>query len=311
MWFIHLHWHSQYSLLEAIGSTKAILEKLKEIWCSHAPIMDYNGMYNVIAHYEVCKKEWMSPIIWVDLAVQVLMQWKSYTKSRFITLIAKNYDGYMSLLDIVSRAQTSQKDGLPHLPISHFPATGGNVIVLVNGYESPLADLVQAWRTKEDIMSYINSLEEVFGKENVVLEVIPQSMKDNAILYNTNKKLREIHKQTWLPIICTNNFHYPTQEDKEAYEIALCIKDGKRIYEEDRRKTPWSFHIMSEDEMREQCRKNDFSDEQIEIMINTTRSIAQMISLEIPLGKILFPVYESPSDIIELYEEFIKDKQEE
>ena len=65
-------------------------------------------MYNVIAHYEICKKEQMQPILGVELAIQLQMQGKSVAQSRYITLIAKNYDGYLTLLNIISHAHTDQ-----------------------------------------------------------------------------------------------------------------------------------------------------------------------------------------------------------
>lgn len=302
--FTHLHWHSQYSLLEAIGSTKGILARLKDIGSTTAPLMDYNGMYNAINHFQVCKKEWLKPIIWVELAVQVSMQWKSMSRSRFVTFVAKNYDWYLSLLDIVSRAHTSNKNGEPHLQLSYFPETKWNLLAYVHWYESPFGDMIQAGRTIDDIIHTIRSYEEILGKGNVILEVIPQDPRENPQLAQANTILREIHEKTWLEIICGSDFHYILKEDQEAYDIARCIKDGKRVYDDDRRKTQWEFYIMSEDDIRLQCEKNGFTEAQTQYMIDTTEKIWDMINLEIPLGKILFPEYESPEEIKELYKKF-------
>ncbi len=302
--FTHIHWHSQYSLLEAIWSTKGILSKLKEVWSTHAPIMDYNGMYNAITHYELCKKEWLTPIIWVDLATQITMQWKSYSKSRFSTLIAKNHEGYLWLLENVSRAHTSNKNWIPHQTLSQLSETKGNIISLVNGYESPVWDMIQAGRTKEDIIQTINTYEEIFGKENVFLEIIPQSFADNALLAQANVMLRELHETMNLPVLCSSNFHYINQDDKEAYDIARCIKDGKRVYDDDRRKTAWDFYIMSEEEIKEKCIQNGFNESQFFTMCAGISTLLNLIDLQIPLWKILFPEYDSPEDIKELYGKF-------
>lgn len=300
----HLHWHSQYSLLEAIGSTKGILAKLKEIWSTTAPLMDYNGMYNAINHFQLCKKEGLKPIIWVELWVQVAMQWKSISKIRFVTFVAKNYEWYLTLLDIVSRAHTSNKNWEPHLQLSYFPETHNNIIAYIHGYESPFWDMIQAWRTLEDITHIIMSYEEILWKWNVILEVIPQDPKANALLAQANRVLRQIHENTGLPIICASDFHYIHQDDQEAYDIARCIKDGKRVYDEDRRKTQWDFSIMSEEDIRTACEKNGFVESQIDEMITTTEKVADMIDIQIPLWNILFPEYESPEDIKELYAKF-------
>jgi DNA polymerase III subunit alpha len=302
--FVHLHWHSQFSLLEAIGSSKKIVGRLKELGFSHAPITDYNGMYNVVTHYEICKKEWITPIIWVDLAIQVLASGKANVQCRYMTLIAKNYDGYMTLLEIVSKAQTSKWNGEAHLWLSYFPATNNNIVALVSAFESPLWDMIQSGRQDEEILQLLTSYEEVFGKGNVVLEVIPQSSKDNQQLAKANMCLWNLHEKSWLPIIASSNFHYINEEDKEAYDIARCIKDGKRIYDDDRRKTFGDYYIMDEDVIRAKCELNSFSESQTQEMLDTTGTIAEMINIEIPLGKILFPIYESPDEIKWLYEIF-------
>jgi DNA polymerase-3 subunit alpha len=97
--------------------------------------------------------------------------------------------------------------------------------------------MIQAGRTKEDIIQALQSYEEVFGKENIFLEIIPQSFSDNQLLAQSNVLLRELHEATGISIVCSSNFHYINQDDKEAYDIARCIKDGKRVYDDDRRKT--------------------------------------------------------------------------
>jgi DNA polymerase III subunit alpha len=302
--FVHLHWHSQFSLLEAIGSSKKIISYLKELGFSHAPIIDYNGMYNVVTHYEICKKEGMTPILWADLAIQVLASGKAQVQSRFITLIAKNYDGYMTLLEIISKAQTSQWRNEPHLWVSYFPATNNNIIALISAFETPLGDMIQAGRHEAELLQFLTSYEEIFGKENVILEVIPQDPKDNAQLAKANHILWNLHEKNWLRIVATSNFHYIYEEDKEAYDIARCIKDGKRIYDDDRRKTYWDYYIMTEDDIRAKCIANGFTPAQTQEMIDNTSIVADMINVEIPLGKILFPIYESPDEIKSLYEEF-------
>ncbi len=302
--FTHIHWHSQFSLLEAIGSSKAIIARLKELWFSHAPIIDYNGMYNVIAHYEICKKEQMQPILGVELAIQLQMQGKSVAQSRYITLIAKNYDGYLTLLNIISHAHTDQWHTTPYLHLSEFPETNNNIIALIHAYQTPIGEMISNGRSEEEIIQTLSTYQEIFGKEQVFLAIIPQDPKDNKPLAEANNTLRSIHEKTSIPVIASSNFHYIHKADKEAYDIARCIKDGKRIYDDDRRKTYGDFHIASEEEMEEQCKKNGFTRNQIEEMFTTNTVVAEMINITIPLNELLFPIYESPDEIKDLYKIF-------
>lgn len=306
--FVHLHWHSQFSLLEAIWSSKAIIARLKELDSPYAPIQDYNGMYNIIPHYQICKKEGVKPIIWVDLAIQVETQGKSFTRSRYITLLAKNYEWYIKLLEIVSKAQITSWIKPPHLTITNFPETDDNIIALINWYETPIGDMIESGREKNDLIGLLNSYKEVFWESNVILETIPQDSKENSSLAHTNTILRQLHKATGTSIIASDNFHYIFAQDKEAYEIARCIKDAKHIYDDDRRKVFGKFHIMSEDEMYNQCSLNGFSNEEAAEMIEMTGKIAEQIDCTIELNKLLFPVYESPEEIKNLYEKFLGQK---
>jgi DNA polymerase III alpha subunit len=123
----------------------------------------------------------------------------------------------------------------------------------------------------------------VLGKENVILEIIPQNPKYNPLLAQANEVLWQVHEKTGLPIICASNFHYILQDDQEAFDIARCIKDGKRVYDEDRRKTQGEFSIMSEEDIRTACENNGFVASQIDEMIATTEKVATMINLQIPL----------------------------
>lgn len=303
MTYIHLHGHSSYSLLEAIWSSKAIIARLKELWFTHAPIQDYGGMYNVIGHYQICRKEWLAPLIGVDLPIQIVNVHKSIPRSRYITLIARNYAGYAKLLEIVSTAQTRNSDQ-PHLPLSQFPDCGGNIIALLSAHETTLGDSLAAGQNIDALKPFVHNCIETFGEGNVVLEVIPQNPQNNRHLADANLALWEMHEALGLDIIASSNFHYIHPDDKEARDIARCIKDGKRVYDDDRRVTEWDFHIMTEEEVRTQCKLNGFSETQTDLMCDTTVKIAEKTSLEIPLGKLLFPVYESPAEIVDLYAKF-------
>lgn len=303
--FTHLHGHSQFSLLEAIWSSKSIVSRLKELWDSYAPIFDYNGMYNIIAHYQICKKEDMKPLIGVDLAIQIQLQGK-LAQSRFISLLAKNYEWYTTLLEIVSLAQTTSNNMPPHLPLNRFPDMNDTLFALINAYETPIGDMINNGTDKETLIRMLNSYQETFWEKNVILEIIPQDPKENKQLAEANKVIRQLHKATGIPVIVSDNFHYIYENDKEAYDIARCIKDAKHVYDEDRRKIKGKFHIMSEDEIYNQALLNGFSHEDTAKMIETWNQIAKEIDIQIDLYKLLFPIYENPEDIKKLYEQFQK-----
>lgn len=89
--FNHIHGHSHYSLLQAIGDIKPIAKKIKALGQEVMPLTDYNGMYGSIQHYETAKKEGLKPLIGVELCTHVVREAK-FEKPYYTTLLAKNYE---------------------------------------------------------------------------------------------------------------------------------------------------------------------------------------------------------------------------
>lgn len=98
--------------------------------------------------------------------------------------------------------------------------------------------------------------------------------------------------------------HYVYADDLQNFEIALAIKDGKRVYDTDRRHPDGKRHLQSEEEIRKRLKKGGLEPEMIEQMIDVNNALAESIHLQIPMGKALFPVYESPAEVKELYEQW-------
>ena len=99
-------------------------------------------------------------------------------------------------------------------------------------------------------------------------------------------------------------FHYIKREDKGAFEVAMCIKDGKKIYDEDRRKVLGDFHIKTADEVRAEFVGNAWKENLIDELMNNTILISDMIDLKINLGATLFPHYKTPWEIQDLFEKY-------
>ena len=159
----------------------------------------------------------------------------------------------------------------------------------------------------EKITEIIEMIQTAIGKENIYLEVIAQDEKLLPQLGKINHQVIQIAENMGTKCVTDNNFHYTNKQDKEPREIALAIKDGKKIYDEDRRKPKGDFYIMSEEEIREKLKGNDYSQLQIDEWVSNNEKIAESINTKINLNQTLFPNYDAPDDIREIYEGF-KDK---
>lgn len=303
--FTHLHGHSTFSFLEAIGKPNKILAKAKELGMDAIAITDYNGMYGIVKFYQLAKDEGIKSIIWVELGF-VLDINSAIPANQIgnIVLLAKNKEGYANLMELVSFANKDGIAGKPKIDITTLTKYGPGIICIMGGKESWIGKMLMLDEKPEKIAEIIQMIKNAVGEENVYLEITAQDEKLLPEVKKVNTQILDLSTATWTPCVVDNNYHYPNKEDKEAREIALAIKDGKKIYDEDRRKPRGDFYIMTEEEIRAICEKNEYEKNQIDQWIETNSKVAESITPEIDLNQTLFPNYDSPEDIIEIYEQY-------
>ncbi|HBB03829.1 TPA: hypothetical protein DCZ39_02925 [Patescibacteria group bacterium] len=154
------------------------------------------------------------------------------------------------------------------------------------------------------MIEIIHMLQDTLGKENVYLEIIAQDYNETNESKKVNEILLAIAEKEQIECVVNNNYFYPAKEDKQAREVALAIKDGLKIYDENRRKPKGQFHIMTEAEIREILENNGLDKNIINQLIQTNNKIADQVTTAIDLNQTLFPNYETPEDVKELYEQY-------
>ena len=111
------------------------------------------------------------------------------------------------------------------------------------------------------------------------------------------------HFKTWHQVIFTRS-GYAREKDKDAWEIALSIKDWTKMYDANRRKPAWKYHIMDWEEIREICIKNWYNTEEVDEWIQNNGDIAEELNASMLLNQKLFPKYKTPDNIQELYDKY-------
>lgn len=302
--FVHLHWHSHYSLLEGLGKPWNIIEKAKQLWMEAITISDYWAMFWAVEFYKLGKKAWIKTIIWVDICVVPQMSKKENNEKPFyLTLLAKNYDWYLNLMKIVSIANLEWLHIRPRIDINILQKYSWWILGFMWWENSQIWNMISAWESESKLIDLIDLYKNILWEENFLLEIIAQDYMKMINLKNINQTILNLAEKTATTLIVNNNFHYLNKDDKEAFEVAWCIKDGLIIFDQTRKKIHWEFYIMSEEEIVQTLRKNKFEDNLIEKLISNNKEISNKITLEIPLWNILFPQYESPENIKQLYEE--------
>lgn len=304
--YIHLHWHSHYSLLEAIGKPKDLVREAKDYGMTALALTDYNGLFWAVEFYRACKDAEINPIIWVEL----WYVYDQHTRDKNedcgnIVLLAKNYTGYQQLLKIVSEAnlhgRNNSKARIDHALLSKY---SGGLMILLSGMHSHAAKLITQNEDNAKISEEIAMLAKLVGTENILIEITVQDESVYPEIKKVNTALAKLASSWEYVLTCANNYHYIDEADQKVSEVALAIKDGKRMFDEDRRKVSMQQHIMNEDEIRQILTDNGYESSNIDHMIENTQKVADSIQLDIPMDTILFPKYESPNHIQELYEKY-------
>ncbi|MFA6256424.1 MAG: PHP domain-containing protein [Candidatus Absconditabacterales bacterium] len=308
MSFTHLHGHSTFSFLEAIGKPAAIVAKAKELGMNAIAITDYNGMYGMVKLYQSAKDAGIKPIIGVELGfVMDINSQLTDNQIGNIVILAKNKEGYQSLMQLTSFANKEGIKGKPKIDLQSLKTFGREIICLFGGASSWIGKMIALDEKESKMIEIIHLIQDTIGKENVYLEIIAQDYTETTESKKTNELLLAIAEKEQIACVVSNNYSYPSKTDKQAREVALAIKDGLKIYDENRRKPKGQFHIMSEDEIREILEHNGLEKNIINNLIETNNKIADSITTSIDLNQTLFPNYETPEDVKELYEEY-KDK---
>lgn len=305
--FTQLHTHCHYSLLEAIGKPEAMVAKAKELDMAAVCLTDYGGMYGAIEFYKAAKKEKIKPLLGVELGLVHDITTEDTARasqhySDTIVLIAQNNDGYQALMELVSRANTEGFHWFPRIDFSLLKKFGSNLIALQSGIHSFVAGMIRtnaAQNKQEEILSIIS---DAVGEGCLYLWLCTRSEDENKGLKVVNDGLIALHESTDIPLIVSNNVHYIDPEDKVAFGVALSIKDGKRVFDEDKRKVTGDRHMLDQVATRTLMEQHWRSQDLIEHCFTSISTIIEGCTVALELGKILFPTYNTPDSVKSLYE---------
>ena len=290
MSFIHLHVHSQYSLLDGMCRPKELLEKAKSMGMSAVALTDHGALYGAFEFFIKAKEIGVKPIIGVEVYKAVRSRFdKQPSEDRdqyHLVLLAKNLTGYKNLLKIVSIANLEGFFYKPRVDFEVLSKYSEGVIALSGCLQGEIPSLIvenQITKAEKTLSKYL----EIF-KDNFYLEL--QRHPKIEKLTKVNQGLVSLSRKFGVPLVATNDVHYLNPDDAYAQEIMLCIQTQRAIFEKGR---PLSmidvpdYYFKSEEEMR-----GLFID--LPEAIENTVKIADSCNVEIPYGKLILPNYETP-----------------
>ncbi len=289
MSFVHLHSHTEYSLLDGSNKVRAYAERVKELGMNAAAITDHGNMYGVIEFYLACQEVGIKPIIGCEVYVAPGSRFDREIgdhSDRYyhLILLAENEKGYQNLSKIVSRSFTEGYYYKPRVDKELLREFHEGIICSSACLAGEVArDLVRG--DKEAAEKAALEYQDIFGKGNFFLELQDHGYPDQQTVI---AGVLEMSRELDIPMIATNDCHYTFADDAEAHDVLLCIQTGKKVSDENRMRYPGGqFYVKSEEQMKELF---PYAEEALE----NTQKIADRCNVTIEFGKTKLPHFEVP-----------------
>ena len=289
MSFVHLHVHSEYSLLDGACRISGMMDRVKELGQSAIAITDHGVMYGCIDFYKAAKAAGVKPIIGCEVYVcPRKMSDRVHgidNEAYHLVLLCESMTGYENLCQIVSQAHTHGFYGKPRADLELLEKYHEGLIALSACLAGAVPQRLLG-NDYEGAKSYALELARIFGEGNFYLE-----LQDHGIDEQTpvNQGLQRIARETGLPMVITNDAHYLRREDAEMQDVLLCVQTGKTVDEENRlRMEPYGeYYLKSEAELLER-----FPGQQQ--ALDNTAAIAERCNVEFIFNQYHLPSFPVP-----------------
>ncbi len=252
MSFVHLHSHTEYSLLDGSNKIKEYVKYVKELGMNAAAITDHGVMYGVIDFYRAAMDAGINPIIGCEVYVAPNSRFDrelSGGEDRYyhLILLAENNEGYQNLIKIVSKGFTEGFYYKPRVDAEVLRQYHEGIIACSACLQGEVSRYIQKGlydEAKKAALKY----RDIFGDGNFFLELQDHGIPEQRTV---NSALLRMSKETGIELVATNDVHYTYSTDVQAHDILLCIQTGKKISDEDRlRYEGGQYYVKSEEEMR-------------------------------------------------------------
>ena len=289
MSFIHLHVHTEYSLLDGSNKIKEYVSRLKELNMNAGAITDHGVMYGVIDFYKEAKAAGINPILGCEVYVAPGSRFEkeaSVSDDRYshLILLAENNIGYTNLSHIVSRGFTEGYYYKPRVDMEILRQYHEGIICLSACLAGEIPKAI-ARGNYDEAVSIAKRYDDCFGHGNFFLELQDHGIPMQA---DVNTALLRMSKELDIGLVATNDCHYTRADDAEAHDLLLCIQTQKKVTDTDRlRYEGGQYYVKSEAEMRSLFAYAQDA-------IDNTQKIADRCHVEIEFGVTKLPLFDVP-----------------
>ena len=286
--FIHLHVHTEYSLLDGFSRLDKLINRAKELNMQAIAITDHGCMFGAIDFYKKAKAAGIKPVIGCEVytASRGLRDKDPNFDKRYghLVLLAKNMTGYKNLIKLVS---TSYVEGFyykPRVDIEELKKHNEGIIALSACLAGDVSNNILN-RNYDEAKRFALLYRDIFGEGNFYLEIQDHHLPEQK---EVNAGLVKLSKETGIPLVATNDLHYVNKEDAKTHDVLMCIQMGKTLNDPSRMKFGSDeFYLKSREEMEE------LFPYAIDALDNTVK-IAEQCNVEFDFNTIHLPRYDVP-----------------
>lgn len=298
--FVHLHVHSEYSLLDGAARIEELVMRAKEMGMSALALTDHGNMFGAIKFYKAAQKLGIKPIIGAEVYIAPRDRREREIRrdipeaSFHLTLLCKNEVGYHNLIKLVSLGYL---EGFYYKPRVDKELLGKyhEGLIALSGCLKGEVNYYLLQGDQQGAMNAAASYQEIFGADDFYLEVMRTGLREQEQII---PQLVELAQTLDIRLVATNDCHYLRPEDARVQDVLLCIQTGKRLKDKDRlRLNASGYYLRSEAEMRDLFK--DLPD-----AIKATRAIADRCNLLLDIEKVRFqlPAFTPPAPFTDEFE---------
>lgn len=288
--FVHLHVHTEYSLLDGACRIKDLVGQAARLGMPALAITDHGNLFGAIEFYQACRKAGIKPLIGCEVymapgdRMDRTPTANGKDPNHHFLLLARNLTGYRNLLKLVSAAHLESHYFKPRIDRALLARYREGLIGTSACLKSDIATALRQGRER-DAGRLIGEYREIFEKDCFFLEVHHHGLEEES---RVREAYRGFSRQMGIPLVAANDVHYVRAEDARAHEILLCIQTGAKLTDEKRMRYPCNeFYLKDAAAMRAL-----FAD--LPEACDQTLAIAEMCDLQLEFGRNNYPAYPPP-----------------
>ena len=291
--FVHLHVHTDHSLLDGCSRTDKLCSRAAELGMKALSITDHGVLYGLTSFFKQAEKHGIKPLLGCEVyliyeqELATVNELRAKQKSHHMGLLARNFIGYQNLCKIVSQAHTEGFYRNPRTDMKTLAQYSEGLI----GFSGCLAGVIPQFLLKDE---YDNARDaaaqfvDIFGKEFFIIEIMDHGIEEQRRII---PGLLKIAEEFDLKVVATNDVHYVNSTDWEPHDSLLCIQTGAKVKDEKRmRYDSHQFYLKSREEM-------ELAFKEVPESITNTSAVAEMCEVKLPFGEDHYPIYERPIEV--------------